>query len=183
MTTMEKLQFLPLFERVQVEDYPYWFRLRTTAEYWIEYKKGKGFRSCFRTLNPKTWKWNKDKMWTYNKFARLYKDKETGYIHTYSSDLDELSRYLLSVEKWLYDGIEKSVFDHEREMAVSLALSIRYMVSFQGWTVNGVFDEKTRVKPPEISEDEVATIMKFDLEKTLPIYHRINTEYELNSKK
>ena len=180
---MENITFLPLFERVQVQDYPYGFRLRTTAEYWIEYKKGKGFRSWFRTINPKNGKWNKEKYWTYHKFARLFREESTQHIKTFSSDFAELSRYQNAVRIWVFEWIEKSVFDHEREVAMNLAMSIKFMVSFRGWNVNGVFDESTRVTPPEISEEEVNTIMEFNLEKTLPIYYRIDSEYENARKK
>lgn len=49
-----------------VNDYPYGFRLRTQIRYWLEYKKGQGFRFVSQTLNPKTGEWNKPKPGTYD---------------------------------------------------------------------------------------------------------------------
>ena len=50
-----------------VPDYPYGFRLRCKIRYWLEYRKGKGFRFCSQTTNPKltTEFWNKPKYSTY----------------------------------------------------------------------------------------------------------------------
>jgi len=54
-----------------VEDYPYGFRLRCKIRYWIEYKKGKGFRFWSQTSNPKVpgLVWNKPKASTYTENA------------------------------------------------------------------------------------------------------------------
>ena len=90
---MEKLKFLPLFEKQKVEDYPYGFRLRTTLYIHVEYKKGKGFRVGRTTINPKNGKENKTKYSTYSKFARLYIDEKTGYIESYSTDVRDLASY------------------------------------------------------------------------------------------
>ena len=50
---------------VQVDNYPWGFKLRTSVRYWIETnKKGNRFIRC--TLNPKTDKWCKPKMSTYS---------------------------------------------------------------------------------------------------------------------
>jgi len=50
-----------------VEDYPYGFRLRCKIRYWLEFKKGKGFRCVSQTSNPKVpgLVWNKPKASTY----------------------------------------------------------------------------------------------------------------------
>ena len=34
-------KFFPIDERVEVKDYPYGFRERTTLTHWVEVKKGK----------------------------------------------------------------------------------------------------------------------------------------------
>lgn len=51
-----------------VDDYPYGFRLRCKIRYWLEYKKGKGFRLVSQTSNPKRpgLVWNKPKASTYS---------------------------------------------------------------------------------------------------------------------
>ena len=43
-----------------VDSYPYGFKLRTEARFWIESNK-KGQRMVFQTLNPKTNQYNKPK--------------------------------------------------------------------------------------------------------------------------
>jgi hypothetical protein len=57
-----------------VKDYPYGFRLRCQIKYWLEFKKGKGFRFVSQTSNPKAEAgngspagtvWNKPKASTY----------------------------------------------------------------------------------------------------------------------
>lgn len=65
-----------------VEDYPYGFRLRCKIRYWIEYKKGKGFRSVSQTTNPKRpgEVWNKPKASTYSRFGcAMYLDDQ-GHV-------------------------------------------------------------------------------------------------------
>ena len=63
-----------------VNDYPYGFRLRCKIRYWLEYKKGKGFRLVSQTTDPKTTayeRWNKPKASTYLELAAvMYLDEE-----------------------------------------------------------------------------------------------------------
>jgi hypothetical protein len=47
-----------------VDSYPYG-RLRATAFFSLEFKKGKGFRSVFQTINPKNNRLNAPKYSTY----------------------------------------------------------------------------------------------------------------------
>jgi len=65
-----------------VDDYPYGFRLRCKIRYWIEYKKGKGFRFWSQTSNPKVvgLVWNKPKAGTYaDNAAFMYLDSN-GHV-------------------------------------------------------------------------------------------------------
>lgn len=65
-----------------VEDYPYGFRLRCQIRYWLEYKKGKGFRFWSQTSNPKVagLVWNKPKASTYvDNAAFMYLD-QNGHV-------------------------------------------------------------------------------------------------------
>jgi len=50
---------------VEVDGYPWGFRLRTKRRYWIETVKNRGDRFCYATLNPKTNQWCKPKKNTY----------------------------------------------------------------------------------------------------------------------
>lgn len=67
----------------QVDDYPYGFRLRCKIRYWIEYKKGHGYRFCSQTTNPKlsVERWNKPKCGTYHHYAVMTLDESNGHIH------------------------------------------------------------------------------------------------------
>jgi len=66
-----------------VKDYPYGFRLRCQIRYWLEYKKGKGFRFWSQTSNPKITgllAWNKPKASTYiENGAFMYLD-QNGHV-------------------------------------------------------------------------------------------------------
>jgi len=56
-----------------VESYPYGFREKTEARFWIETNK-KGQRVIFQTLNPKTQKYNKPKLGNYYLVSVLFLD-------------------------------------------------------------------------------------------------------------
>lgn len=66
-----------------VADYPYGFRLRCQIRYWIEYKKGKGFRFVSQTTNPKRpgIVWNKPKASTYCMFGGCMFLNSEGHVH------------------------------------------------------------------------------------------------------
>lgn len=52
-------------EVLTTNDYPYG-SLRCTAHFSVEFKEGKGFRSVFQTINPKTGRLNNPKKGTYS---------------------------------------------------------------------------------------------------------------------
>jgi len=60
-------------------NYPYG-RLRTTAYFGTEFKPGKGYRTTFQTVNPKTGRINKVKKSTYSHFIVMKQDLKTGFI-------------------------------------------------------------------------------------------------------
>lgn len=64
-----------------VADYPYGFRLRCQIRYWLEFKKGFGYRLVSQTSNPKkpVLVWNKPKAGTYHALAVLCLD-EIGHV-------------------------------------------------------------------------------------------------------
>jgi hypothetical protein len=67
-----------------VHDYPYGFKLRCQIRYWIEFKKGHGFRFVSQTSNPKrpSLVWNKPKAGIYHNGPMVMtRDPETGYIN------------------------------------------------------------------------------------------------------
>lgn len=97
---------------ITVENYPYGFRLRTQAQYWIETTKN-GQRVVFRTRNPKTGKWNKPKKSTYSDIRILFRNPDNGHIEndglsfTYSDQAD--------LDKFLKQFPEKHFSDYQKE--------------------------------------------------------------------
>ncbi len=64
-----------------VDDYPYGFTLRCKIRYWLEYKKGHGYRLVSQTTNPKKpyEVWNKPKASTYAPLGVMFLD-EKDYV-------------------------------------------------------------------------------------------------------
>lgn len=60
-----------------VSSYPYG-RLRTQATFSLEFRHGKGFRSVFQTVNPKTGRINNPKKGTYHDI--MYMTNEDGFV-------------------------------------------------------------------------------------------------------
>jgi hypothetical protein len=82
---MKQITYLPTTERVEVESYPYG-RLRATAFFGLEFKKGKGFRTTFQTINPKNNRLNAVKNSTYSSIMAMY-EAENGHIKYVSFNL------------------------------------------------------------------------------------------------
>jgi hypothetical protein len=80
---MDSKTFFKTTEKVEVNNYPYGY-LKTTAFFSLEHKPGKGFRTVFQTINPKTGKLNKVKNSTYSPVMVMYKEETTGHIKYYS---------------------------------------------------------------------------------------------------
>lgn len=62
-----------------VNDYPYGFRLRCKIRYWLDYRKGKGFRFMHQTTDPRRTDaevWNKPKASTYYSIGVMYLDEK-----------------------------------------------------------------------------------------------------------
>lgn len=72
------MQHFPTSHKGEANEYPYG-RLRTTAYFGTEFKKGKGFRSTFQTINPKTGRLNAVKVSTYYPVMLMRLDAETGH--------------------------------------------------------------------------------------------------------
>jgi hypothetical protein len=77
-------QYFPTNAKVAVENYPYGYK-KTTAYFSLEWKKGKGFRTVFQTINPANGKLNKEKYSTYSPVIAMYKD-ERGHVHYISQN-------------------------------------------------------------------------------------------------
>ncbi len=79
--------YIKTTEKIEVENYPYSFSLRTTLIDSIDFDAKKGYRHSRQTKNPKTGIWNKPKKSTYYALmVRYYDDK--GHIQTLCFDLN-----------------------------------------------------------------------------------------------
>jgi hypothetical protein len=102
---------------LEVDDYPYGFRLRTKIRYWVE-RAGKGskegqyrFVSC--TWNPKSNHWNKPKMGTYFDWMWLYRDARDGHIHAWGLSAYDLVKEVAKVKAV---GLWDQLNDAERDL-------------------------------------------------------------------
>lgn len=181
---MQTRNWLPLFTPYVVEDYPYGYNKRTTMTYHIEHKPKKGFRVWQTTVNPTTWRINATKYSTYSDFFRLYIDEETWHCKAWGFNSNtKLENYERALESGIFDDVPTEVFDHKRAMAMTLWTSIRWKTSFQGFTVNWVFDEETRRIPPTLTDEDKENLKKIDFDKILPIYKRIQAEYDADEER
>ena len=65
------------------ENYPWGFQLRTQKRYWLEFKKGKGYRLVTQTIDPRNGRACAPKSSTYSEIAAcLYLD-ENGHAQWY----------------------------------------------------------------------------------------------------
>lgn len=70
--------------KVDVENYPYGYNLRTTLTHSLEFKSGKGFRHVTQTINPKTGRLNNPKRGTYYPLMLLATDSETKHTRSFA---------------------------------------------------------------------------------------------------
>jgi hypothetical protein len=79
-----------------VHDYPYGFKLRCKARYWIETHPKRGQRVMFQTTNPKIEGrevWNKVKASTYVPLRVLVLNESNGHV-----EIDSISPYAKTEE-------------------------------------------------------------------------------------
>jgi hypothetical protein len=104
-----------------VNDYPYGYRLRCKIRYWLEYAKGRGFRLCSQTTNPKVAGevWNTPKKSTYSmlgvmgldeqghvtwKGCSMYEfDKLTDFEQVYGAEFDETQQAVCTAARKAYE--------------------------------------------------------------------------------
>ena len=102
---------------VEVNNYPWGFRLKTKRRTWIETDKNKGDRVCFSTLNPKTNKWCAVKKSTYNAIDVLLED-ENGHIKSIglwkSSSKEDLEQFLAKIDYNSLSWLQKKQIERIR---------------------------------------------------------------------
>lgn len=118
-----------------VDDYPYGFRERTKARFWLEMSPRKGWRFVQQTLKPHTSHWNKPKASTYASLAAAMFLDDKGHVNW-----DGLSEY--SDEKKIlafvraFPGANMSGL---RQIAPAKLEYLRDILSGKRfWTINGV---------------------------------------------
>tara|TARA_R100000664_G_scaffold5650_1_gene10489 strand:+ start:284 stop:865 length:582 start_codon:yes stop_codon:yes gene_type:complete len=86
---------------IEVNNYPWGFRLKTKVKYWIE-SNNKGDRFIKQTLNPKTNKWCNPKKSTYNAVEVLYFDENNHVksygIGKYGTNEEELKTFISNID-------------------------------------------------------------------------------------
>jgi hypothetical protein len=80
-------QFIRTNEKIEVLNYPYGFKLRTTLYDYIEFHPKKGYRHVTQTINPKTQRLNAPKKSTYSMLIVRYYNEE-GHIKSYHFDFN-----------------------------------------------------------------------------------------------
>jgi hypothetical protein len=80
-------KFIPTAERIEVLNYPYGFKLKTTLTDYIEFDQKKGYRHCTQTVCPKTNRINKPKKSTYYALLVRYYDNN-GHIKCIGFDFN-----------------------------------------------------------------------------------------------
>lgn len=105
-----------------VEDYPYGWRQRTKAQYWIETTEY-GQRVVFRTLNPKTLPWNKPKKGIYSDILVLYRNTENGHIENDGLSFAYTDQERL--DKFLSEFPEQTLSEYQRYKLIYLRAIIR----------------------------------------------------------
>jgi len=84
------IEFFKTTDKVVVPSYPYG-RLRTQATFSLEWKRGKGFREVFQTINPKNGRVNAPKKSTYSPVLILRRNNDTGFVTTTGCDFNGTS--------------------------------------------------------------------------------------------
>tara|TARA_R100000808_G_scaffold23988_1_gene54156 strand:+ start:54 stop:635 length:582 start_codon:yes stop_codon:yes gene_type:complete len=86
---------------IEVNNYPWGFRLKTKVKYWIE-SNNKGDRFIKQTLNPKNNKWCNPKKSTYNAVEVLYFDENNHVksygIGKYGTNEEELKTFISNID-------------------------------------------------------------------------------------
>lgn len=110
-------------DKLEAKDYPYGYK-KTSAFFSIEFKKGKGFRSIFQTLNPKTGRLNAEKKGTYNDIMYL---KETdGFIQAHSINMNGFDRLNAGFE-FMYNNF--GLFTEEQVKSIASTMLVLTAVS------------------------------------------------------
>lgn len=153
---------------VTVENYPYGFRRRTQAQYWIETVEKRGQRVVFRTLNPNTQHWNKPKKSTYSDILVLYRNLENDHIE--STGLSFAYTREKDLEAFLQNFPETSLSSYQKEQLILLRAIFKTREHLKVTIVRNPTPERSA----EIEKNNEKT--NLSLLKTLAYYHEKEKE-------
>lgn len=84
------MKYLATNQKIEVENYPYGFTLRTSLFDTMEFNPKKGYRHVTQTINPKTGKLNKPKKSTYSELlVRFFNEDGHIKVNSFSFNGDE----------------------------------------------------------------------------------------------
>ncbi len=121
--TTPQVKFFKTTEKAEVDSYPYG-RLKTTAFFGIEFKAGKGFRTTFQTINPKTGKLNAVKNSTYSPIFVMYEQAETGHMKYKSFDLYG-EEGIIKASKFLFKNYDLFTTNQIKDICASMLVRLK----------------------------------------------------------
>ena len=135
------MNYIKTTEKVEVEDYPYGFRLRTTLYDTMEFNPKKGYRHTTQTIDPRNGRLNKPKSSTYSPLKVRYYD-ENGHIKTISFEFMYSAKDLNKVCKFINENFD--LFTPEEinyfysQTLVGAVVNVRSMVQWCGADLEAV---------------------------------------------
>ena len=110
----------------RVEGYPYGFRLKCSIRYWLEFKKGYGYRLMAQTTNPRKENkvWNEPKGSTYSELAVMYLDEES-HVHQTGVHANESLLGLLNFKDAWWGQMDEPMRESFRMMLLRSILGAR----------------------------------------------------------
>ena len=109
--------FIKTAEKIEIQNYPYSFNLKTTLYSTIDFDIKKGYRHSRQTINPKTGRANNPKKSTYYPLMLRYLD-EVGHLQSYT--------WHFNGDKEINEGT-KVLFEN---FDLFTAIEIKYLYSF-----------------------------------------------------
>jgi len=135
---------------VEVDNYPWGYRLKTKRRYWVETTK-RGDRVCYRTLNPKTDNWCAVKKSTYEAVLLLCLNEENNHVGHYGISLHSDASAVHRFEKTV--DVEKLSDDQRKKICEAKTINhvnSKIKVSFSN--VSSMSDEEKKAKDKEQEE-------------------------------
>ena len=99
------MNYIKTTEKIEVLDYPYGFRLRTTLYDTIDFNPKKGYRHTTQTIDPRNGRLNKPKSSTYSPLKVRYYD-ENGHIKTISFEFMYSAKDLNKACKFINENFD-----------------------------------------------------------------------------